>query len=443
MPSPGLSDSVARRLFDLVCSLADSAVVAGSGRSSAINLLPSQIGTEPGQHKASRIILIDIGGSSTKVGVRQVGATNEVSWRILFELPNDKFDVGVSGDSSLSRFGRAVAERVVAELSESVKCDPLQAPWGLGIVWSCAQSNSIVGGSDGIPRSIRGVVADRENYSKGEWFNHDTKNGDPIADPFIEGFARSGLVISQYLVGNDTPLTMKAVADADAGMVASTGLNATMVDYSSGAPIVCNAEIGVSFVMPEWALAEGDMIGVGVRARTVEQVVAGKFLPQIFAGHILAHGRRPNGGLSKLAHHLEELGERAYEFFNTEDVGILTHTPEQLLTSHAEHRGLLEGCLAELSEIAVALVGRSAFLASLVAYGSIYSQLGKKNELRIAFDSRLAREIPLFNSTIRSALASLMPQGKSAELILVDRVAVPGGVLSVPMQGAANALDSL
>ena len=79
------------------------------------------------------------------------------------------------------------------------------------------------------PNGNSGRVVDRELYSKEEWFIKDVVNGCDLGKFFCEAFQDIGFHLKNFLIANDTPLTMTSAEACDGGMVASTGLNATLV----------------------------------------------------------------------------------------------------------------------------------------------------------------------------------------------------------------------
>ena len=392
-------------------------------------------GSTPPRHPAE--ILIDIGGTSTKVAVRRLSpGQREPTWLVLFESPNDDFQEAGATGTGLLRFARAVAERTEKAM-KSAALAPAPA-WGLGIVWSNAMINRLVPGE-----GVHGQITSRKNYTKGEWFNADSKDGDSVSVPFCDAFTKVGLRIATVAVANDTPFTMKALVGADGGMVASTGMNATLVSEVGGSLVIHNAEMGTTCRVTPDMLSAGDRVSPGVPCTVIEQLIAGKFLPQTFAGHILALAKAGVVELTGIAQLLEQKGEAAFMHFQTADLSHLVLRPEKFSAAHPELGGLPPSTMAVLRELSQALILRAAKLAGLIAVSSVANQFSRKSAFTIALDSRLAREIPIFWAELQATVQRSVPSGKSAKLVLVDRLAVPGGALSVPMLGAAHALDSL
>jgi hypothetical protein len=390
--------------------------------------LSSGIPVNQAHDKLPALIIIDIGGSSTKVGTRVL--KDSESWRILMEDPNDSFQVKDLKGGTLEQFADAVASKT----EQALNLSGLQAAsWGLGIVWSNAMDNPVVPGF-----GIDGIVSGREHYSKGEWFCKDVKNGDAVGRVFFEAFRRVGINVSLLLVGNDTPLTMKAVPTASSGMVASTGLNATIVKNSKNGPIICNAEMGTTFKVDSSLVGESDFIAPGIKASIIEHLVSGQNLPKLFIAHVMSEAKTV-AALGELAERLRGLGPKAFEMFLAPDLAMCLNLPQDFGRKFSLSNKEVE----ESGRIVARLVTRAARLSALLAYASVVEQLDQHSKVEVALDSSLSRGIPLFFSEMKRAVEEITPAGKVITLTLVDRCQVPGGVLSVPMMGAANALDSL
>jgi hypothetical protein len=408
----------------------EMAINAGSASTQPkFRALSSGIPVLQANQKLPCLILIDIGGTSTKVGTRRANQTE--SWQILMEYPNDSFKESQIAGVGLEQFANAVAIQTAQALKGNNS--DLSVGWGLGIVWSNAMDNPVVPGF-----GIDGIVSGREYYSKGEWFCKDVKNGDSVGQVFAQAFKKAGMNISLVLVGNDTPLTMKALPSAAAGMVASTGLNATIVKNGTKGPIICNAEMGTTFKVDDSLVGVNDFISPGVKASIIEHLVSGQNLPKLFVSHVIGSG----ASISCLANFSEKLrgaGPKAFEMFAAPDLALcLNNLPE---FCEKNELTLKEGEACQ--KIVANLIVRAARLSSLLAYASVVEQLSQHSSLDIALDSSLSRGIPLFWSEFQKSLKEITPTGKTIALKLVDRCQVPGGVLSVPMMGAANALDSL
>lgn len=394
--------------------------------------LSSGIPVAQAKSKMESVLAVDIGGTATKVGIRL--NQNSKPWRVLLEDPNNSFDDSSLSGGSLDRFATIVAKRTLAALKQH---NINVSSWGLGIVWSNAMNNPIIPGF-----GIDGVVTARDYYSKGEWFCRDVKDGDSVGQVFRNAFANCGMPISLTLVANDTPLTLKALPNAQSGMVVSTGFNATIVKNIGNGPVICNAETGTSFSVGTELVGPYDLISSNTRASIIEHLVSGQHLPKLFASHIMANASSIPA-FRELARHLSSLGKAAFEFFAAPDLSNCLDKPEKFLEKCKAIAKLDLDQIPKYQTLVKDLLRRSARLSSIIAYASVVEQLDTNNSLTIALDSSLSRNIPFFWKTFQESLKEITPTGKNITLQLVDRQEAPGGILSVPMLGAANALDAL
>lgn len=424
-----------------VAKVMSMAVRAGSdlGENSkpSFKALSSSIPAINSDKHTSAVVIIDIGGTATKVGIRLVDSStqSDPSWQVLMEDPNDSFDDKNLSGNSLERFSEMVAIRTATELKKLNLHD--RDNWGLGIVWSNATTN---------PASrdfgIDGVVTARDRYSKGEWFCRDVKDGDSIGRVFKRAFTKKGISIGLTLVANDTPLTMKALPGANAGMVVSTGFNTTLVKEVDRGEIICNGETGTSFTIDSELVMAGDLIGIDTPATIIEHLVSGKNLPKLFASYIMKD-RNTVSEFGELGNKLIEMGPEAFEFFSAPDLCNCLGNPDKFKQKCSLVAKLSDKDLPPYQALTKRLLLRSARLSAVIALASVYEQLSRRDKLVIALDSSLSRHIPYFWSAFQDSLKDITPAGKLITLNLVDRVEVEGGVLSVPMVGAANAIDAL
>lgn len=413
------------------------------GETACFEALPSYIPLQDKTTCSGLKLLVDIGGTSTKAGVCVPGQDR---WSFLFDTKNAEMHADEAGDS-LDSFAQSLGETIAREVErDGFRIDKIEH---VGFVWSNAMDNHPIQSGD--CHGVTGLVVTRELYMKNEWFIRDIKNGRDLGKSFLEGLRRAGLVhIHTLVIGNDAALTAKASANADAGMVASTGLNATVVKRlneigGSGEELVlCNAEMGGRFPLAERYLSDADMNSVQDKASTVEKVTAGKFLPQVYAEHLVRLYEMGIPGLEVPGEHLKEIGEERFAAFRARDVALpfLPDIP-LFLSRRSSPEKFPESSMPVLAEIGQEMYKRSARLCALLAYGSICNRFAEKDAFQLSLDSRLAREIPLFQEEFRKAAQAYMPQGKRLEIRLVDQLPVEDGSISVPMLGAARALDAL
>lgn len=393
-------------------------------------------------------LIVDVGGTSVKVGLRLI-KNGEQLWHLLFETEHANFRVPpVAGQRLVESFFLGVAQRSVTELRQlEFDAHSIQ---GCGLVWSNAMENFFdpeIG--------ITACVAGRANYMKGEWFIEDLNDGDNLAHFFLRSFSNVGISPKRLVISNDTPLTLKALADADGGVVAATGLNGTIIKQVRELPalsmaelppmseIVCNGEIGGRFIIDQSLRTEADYIGLNTEAKTIEHLMAGKFVPKLFAHYIKTLAGRGVSSLEDLGAYLTSLKASAYDEFGMKDTSLTFMNPAEFLAKR-KNSELYSGLVVdELADLARSLIRRSATLAAIVCYATISNQFDRKSSLKVALDSRLAREIPLFREVLYTKFEALLPKKVTAEIVMLQRILVENGKISIPMQGAALALDSL
>lgn len=394
--------------------------------------LSSGIPLSQAKTKMEAVLAVDIGGTATKVGIRLDGQSQP--WRVLLEDPNNSFQNETETGNSLERFAAMVASRTL----EMLKQQGINvASWGLGIVWSNAMNNPVIPGF-----GIDGVVTARAYYSKGEWFCRDVKDGDSVGRVFRDAFVKVGIPVSLTLVANDTPLTLKALPSANAGMVVSTGFNTTIVKNGESGGVICNAESGTSFVIGTELVEPLDLVNPNTPASIIEHLVSGQNLPRLFASYLIADTSN-YPAFKEVSKNLKGMGKAAFDFFSAPDISDCLDRPEKFLGKCKALANVSPDNLPAYQSLAKNLLRRSARLSAFVAYASVVEQLDDRDSFIIALDSSLSRNIPFFWKTFQESLKEITPPNKSITLKLVDRQEAPGGILSVPMLGAANALDAL
>ncbi len=394
--------------------------------SQSARLLSSYLKTSSWHKPASNCLTVDIGGSFTKAALRDAAG----QWLVLFELSNEALKPAGSGANLITQFTSALAEQIVDSLKNfNIDKECLNS---VAVVWSNAIENRFLG-----PGRI-GAVTATEDYKKGEWFVESLPIGTELTGPFFSSLVECGLSIEKFILSNDTPFTLLALNGADSGVVASTGVNATLVRNNE----IANAEMGASFAIPEVYLCEADYVSEMRRGSLIEFLIGGSFIPRIF-GNVLVNPliSKSNRRLSDIADYLGSLGSERWLFFDARDLASLLGTKEAFYKAHPQ-ACFLEG-VEFLEQIAAEVVKRAASLLGVVIYCSVYNQLNDKDQFRVSLDSWLAREIPLFNEFVNRSAQTLFPTGKSLDIKLQEPLMTERGSISVPMQGAANALSDL
>lgn len=407
---------------------------------------PSFIPADSRQPQAGVSLLIDIGGTSTKTGIRRVNSDHREVWETLFETKNREFQIDGVGVASFETYSELLCDAVLSSLE--IAGVALSQVQNIGIVWSNALVSERV--SDTI---ISGKMAAKEFYNKGEWFLEGLNEGDDIGAMLRGAFESRGMKLQKFLIANDTPLTFKAARFASSGVVASTGVNGTIVKSleelgigNDSTRIICNAQIGDTFRLDSDWLSAGDELDGNRKADQIERMIGGGFLRKILCAYVFALCDLGAEEFVDLASALRAMGEGRWKEFRGTDIGLLVGEDSDI-TRFMERRSfeleMTDQLASSLRELARALVVRAAKLASVVAFATIANQFERGERLVVSLNSRLAREMPLFWSVMRKEFYSRIPFPAQAELVLVEPIYTSGGSISVPLRGAATALDSL
>ncbi len=365
-------------------------MVAAAGTGSPpprFEAFPSYIPAEPPHRRHEHVLVIDIGGTTTKVGLRLFDKTGGEQWLYLFEESNDYFKESGAQGNSAGLFCRKVAEHTAKALdSKGVELKSIEA---CGIVWSNPIENRREPG-----KGVFGVITKRAMYSKGEWFIADLQDGTDMGNLFLDALNDNGIKVRHIVLSNDTPLTMKALVGANAGMVASTGLNGTIVktlaELGRGGdePVICNGEMG-RMPIPRRLLSRGDSLPEKA-ADEIEYLTSGGFLPFIFMNHIHVLAELGSCHLMQVS---QWLRSRALpNEFNSADLSVLLYAPGDFLRRRSPAFPATPAILNALTELAREVFKRAAALCALTAGATVANQ-PKDRPLLIGLDSRLARDI--------------------------------------------------
>lgn len=390
---------------------------------------PSFITTRNASEHVKNCLVIDIGGTSTKVAIRTIN-NNVISWDFLFETNNKDIYIEQDNTHSCKLFFKLLTKKIKELL-------PLElTSLSIGLVWSNSIKNEVTN------RGIEGYVCNRNNYRKNEWFIKDLKDNDNVSEFLIEAFNNESLSVKTILIANDTVLTLKATKNADSGMVASTGLNTTIIKTDSNQSTICNSESGGTFLVGDIIATKSDKIESFKKANTIENYTSGLFLPQLFTNYILDSADKVSE-LKDLKKYLSLLGDNIWSEYNTQDMALILYDKKSFLENKPNKKDYNDDALFALEIFAQELFIRSAKLTALVTFSSIANILESKDQFLISIDSSLIREVPIFKEEFAGQLAELIPEGKRVDIVLVRPIQTKNGVVSVPMIGASNAVDSL
>ncbi len=385
-------------------------------------------------------LVLDIGGTSTKAAIRYV-KDNQYHWKSLFEIKNVDLQLSCKNprQASFSDYCHVLADEISSKLGDL----NLKKEFALGVVWSNGLENYFLAESWGIGAR----VFNRKNYAKNEWFIQNLKEAEDLTPSFLSAFEGKGLAIDQFVITNDTPATLKAQIGAQAGMVLSTGLNITVLlkpqilGIESAEPfIICNSEIGNSVLVGKHFATEADLLPAG-KADTIEHFASGKYFPILFQSYLLAAAKFGCKSLQSLAEYLEKIPDSLSLIRSRDLKDIVNGTNEYLDDSPLKDYLLEPKTKQALAEIAMSLIERSATIGAMLGAISVANILDVYPRPLIAFDSRLAREMPIFWEVYQQELSSCLPEARA--MLLAPIKISESQEISVPTQGLANTLDSL
>ena len=421
-----ISDERAEEFFN---SLKLSCNNTGSERTPRFGNESSYLSTQVRSIKNSNTILaIDVGGTRTKVCIR-TSANGNIDWLEILDLDNNqlKTEGALSGLSRMTlELGKQIA--ISCQSKEiALKFD------GISIVWSNKlECFPLIGELRGVGAKVFGSQSG-QGYRKGEWWNSDIADGDSISDAFKTGLSASSIDCKILVVGNDTVFTAKALPNAHAGVVASTGANCTIVP--PGSSILYNSECAAGIEPPASFL--------GLKHETAklpnsnfpikfEDLCAGKGLALLFQLYISEALMRGANQLTSIEQALEKAPINAKEFASIA-AGNITETLGGRITSKIDDTAIKSSL-----EIAQQIVKNAGKMCAVLILISIANQLESLDEILVALDSSQARFVPGYKEAIDSFLSEW--NKKNNKKIRYELLA-PQGQISVPLRGAANAIE--
>lgn len=388
--------------------------------------------------KNVRVLTIDVGGSHTRVALRETNAQGQEKWHFLFDKDNNDLQNHTRKGKGLSMLAAELAELVSVSLKRYTHGTPKLD--GLGVVWSNKLKNGalpVKAQTIGVNGAVTGIGAGM-SYRKGEWWNADLFEGDNVAGAFIDAFAVVGLRPRAFVIGNDTIFTCKAIPGANAGMVASTGANATIVPV--GRTMLCNSECGGEFALPSYIFHKAD--DCGPSSVRLEDLMAGIGMPSRFAQHIICAAENGVAVLKDLGLLIcEQVSRETYPITNEDLSKLLIQNEAEAIEcfSRVKDQKLYSAdVVLVLREMAKNMALRAGALAAVMAFISISNQTESGRHFKIALDSSQARLLPGYFAKMKESLNEILSERKCwAEILLAE----PQGEISVPIMGVARAVD--
>ncbi len=290
------------------------------------------------------------------------------------------------------------------------------------------------------------------------------EDGDDAGLALYEAALRRGMRPGGIIFGNDTALVGLAVNQDQAphgiagAQVTSTGTNASATkfidDPQAGRVLrLFNLECGGGFPMEEAWLSDAEIqynrmlneIDPPERV-TIETCTSFEFMSALL-GVNLKYMAANDPGLKPLDDALEGAGA---DFFSTFDLEALVEAEAYDGNYEKTIRGL-EARLGKrqfvqaAKQVAQAVVHRGAVLAAVVSFWSAFYQREnlELDELAVALDSSSAHFMPAFRAQHQDQFSGLCRQsGKKGRILLLEALGNERKI-TVPIQGAFGALDSL
>lgn len=377
-------------------------------------------------HFDGDILAIDIGGSHTKAAFLKEGDDVQKA-KFVVDKHNDDFK-NVSDEKENIR---AFIEAIAINIKES-NIDTSRIK-GVAIIWSNALIAKKIDSKDysGISGVTTGV--NEGFYQKGEWFTKDLKNGVDIGEIFHEMFLKHGIDPKTLIISNDTIFTQKALENADAGAVMSTGANSTGVTNDGE---ICNLESGAQVKLDnkELSLVDREVLDEGVKDYSIQYMCAGKWLHKQLKAYIIKGAKE---GIEEFNDIAMAINSGRLKIENTDITKILDGEYPFLEFLEAEE---------SVRELCKAIVDRAAKAGALILYSSVADKLddGIKHDFKFALDSSLARNIKLFKDKLYDYFCEITNL-KKENLVLLSPLKHTNEYgddveITVPIIGAFNSI---
>lgn len=367
------------------------------------------------------VLAIDVGGTRTKVCVRN-SLPAGFDWQEILDLDNN--DLRTQGEGKgLSRMTSELGARI------AIACTGKNVALnfdGIAIVWSNKLQCFPLSGE---VRGVGAKVFDTANaYRKGEWWNSDIADDDNISDAFLDGLNKASIKSPILVVGNDTIFTAKALIGSNAGVVASTGANSTIVPV--GSSIFYNSECAAVISVPYSFF--GVINCASDKILKLEDLCAGKGIPHLYK--ILVAEAYSLG-----AKELEDINNALAGLeLTAKDFGSIAAGRIKEVLGNSNGPTLSDKSVATAVKIAEVLVQNAGTLCAVLILISVANQLDSGAELLVALDSSQARFVPGYKQAVDEYLQRWQTKNKSK---IRYELLVPNGQISVPLRGAANSIE--
>jgi hypothetical protein len=377
--------------------------------------------------KNSQVVCVDIGGTNVRVSVRRIDADGNITWHPLLNQPHAELcgNKAVTFDTFAATLAETVAEKMKTIGASTHAKNAVVVTWSNSFEPEQLPKDGKVTGVSGVASKVK------ELYTKGELFLEGVVDGTPLGTILSTAFQGAGIPLDTFVLGNDTVFTLKAGTGAHAGVIVSTGINGTFVVNGE----VINGETGGGFKVPESMLGLPDKrFGKEV---SVQDLVSGGFLPDVFKRYICEFAGRNVDGFGELHHHNRIFKDRV----KAEGISALADGSRDGFSSNAPFptKDFSEATWLGLTRLAELLTDRAADLSAVLALTSVQNRIATESGPHvIALDSSMARGSPRFFSRFCDTLGKLAYPSQIAVDLLY-----PEGDIPVPTRGAAKTLDTI
>lgn len=389
----------------------------------------------------SKVLVIDFGGTKTQVAMRVTDANGEATWTEIFNDKNSNWQPDYDSKQPLIDFSQFLGEKIIEKLgSDNLKFD------GVSVIWSnAAVAEKFNQGISGVGARVTGREA---TYVKGETFVKGLKDGDSLHELIILGLG-SVINFDKLIVGNDAVFTQFASSESSAGVVCSTGANATLNIKDQ----VYNSEAGHSLIIPGEFLSKAERKYYPSGANINKLAAGGReAIPHLFNLN-LAEILDGLAGHAATYKNLKTLLNDPNLYFSGEDITNLANA-ESFPADLSVGDDLTRDEKTLLMSLASALHIRGGTALAALVYFSVANQVaetdqesGKSKQFTVAVDSSVARNSPVFLQALFDGVAALRDNNPAVDINihLVNPLSIHDGEsrfnISVPCQGAAAALN--
>jgi hypothetical protein len=385
-------------------------------------------------------LVIDVGGSHSRAALRMSDTNGEITWKELFDVKNHVFEKWVGIKAGWTGVLHTLAELLEKEIiMTDVSKDNI---CGAALIWSNRLRVEKLCITSRVPEGTTGYISCPEPgmpIKTWAWQGDPDSGNVNLGSALIGDLKKMGILPRFFLMGNDAPFVAKAsTLPADGALVASSGANTTIIPRNGTG--LCNAQSGnIEVPFPRGWPNRSDN-----RPVRIERLVSGAQLPICFETYVKEAAGQGIAELQKIAEGLNA-GEIS---FSGKDLTYLLEDEYCKFTSSNQIREWSQDVFKILRLLAFQVSVLGGMLAGAMAYFSVFNQLDLKNHFVVVVDSSQARFLRGYYKAMQNTFEALLARKKkTGKLLLIPPMILgkPGKLkqISVPMMGAANALNDL